>query len=67
MARSGYILDNPLVEFAIILGVLAVLAGIAFFTDLSAGLDDAVTMGAELMSLVAVLWIFGPKGPLSKN
>ncbi len=64
MVDTTDILGNPLVVFAIIMGVLSILAGISFFTDVSAGLDDAVTMGVSLFGLVTVLWLFGTKGPL---
>lgn len=59
------ILENPLVKYAIILGVIAVLAGISFFTSFSADLSAAVTTGSGLIGLVVILWLFGPKGPVS--
>jgi uncharacterized membrane protein len=62
--NTNDILNNPLVTFAIILGVLTILAGISFFTAVSAGLTSAVTMGVSLFGLVVVLWLFGSKGPL---
>lgn len=58
------ILNNPLLQYAIILGVLTILAGITFFSAVSVGLTSAVTMGVSLFGLVVVLWLFGPKGPL---
>jgi hypothetical protein len=61
------ILGNPLVKFAIILGVLIVLAGIPFFTTFSTELTAAVTTGAGLIGLVVILWLFGPAGPVSKT
>jgi len=60
------ILSNPLVKFAIILGVLGVLAGITFFDAFSTDLTAAVTTGAGLIGLVVILWLFGPSGPVSK-
>lgn len=58
------ILGNPLVKFAIILGVLMVLSGISFFSAFSAQLAAAVTTGAGLIGLVVILWLFGPDGPI---
>lgn len=64
MVGTNDIIGNKLVAFAIILGVLSLLSGISFFTDASAGLDDAVTTGVSLFGLVVVLWLFGREGPL---
>ncbi len=64
---AGDIIGNPLVKWAIIAGVLTILATITFFTDVSAGLKSAVTMIASLFGLVVVLYLFGSKGPLKGN
>ena len=58
------IMDNPIVKWAIIAGVLTILAGIAFFAAVSTGINDAVTMIASLFGLVVILFLFGKKGPL---
>jgi|WetSurMetagenome_2_1015567.scaffolds.fasta_scaffold466170_2 hypothetical protein len=63
---TNTILNNPVINFAIILGVITILAGISFFSAASAGLTSAVTMGVSLIGLVVVLWLFGPQGPLKK-
>lgn len=61
---SNDIIGNPIVKFAIILGVLTILSGITFFSAASAGLTAAVTTGVSLIGLVVVLWLFGANGPL---
>lgn len=61
------IADNPMVKWAVIAGVLTILAGIAFFTDVSAGLTDAVGLIADLFMLIVILYLFGRKGPLGGN
>jgi hypothetical protein len=63
--NTSDIINNPVISFAIILGVITILSGISFFSAASAGLTSAVTMGVSLIGLVVVLWLFGKKGPLN--
>ena len=58
-------MNNPLVKWAIIAGVLTILAGITFFSAVSAGMTSAVTLIASLFGLIVILYLFGSKGPLS--
>ena len=51
-------------KWAIIAGVLTILAGISFFAAVSAGITDAVVLIADLFGLVVILFLFGAKGPL---
>lgn len=64
MVNATDIVGNPLVQWAIIAGVLTILAGITFFAAVSTGLTDAVTLIASLFGLIVVLYLFGSKGPL---
>lgn len=57
-------MDNPLVKWAIIAGVLTILAGITFFAAVSTGMNDAVALIADLFGLIVILFLFGKKGPL---
>lgn len=59
------IISNPIVKWAIIAGVLTILAGITFFAAVTTGINDAVAMIADLFGLVVVLFLFGRKGPLN--
>lgn len=59
------IINNPIVKWAIIAGVLTILAGITFFAAVTTGINDAVAMIADLFGLVVVLFLFGKKGPLN--
>ena len=61
------IVNNPLVKWAIIAGVLAILVGIGFFAGVSAGLQDAIDLIADIFPLIAILYVFGPWGPLGKG
>ena len=63
----GDLLNNPLVKWAILAGVLTILAGITFFSAVSTGLNDAVGYIADLFGLVVILYLFGHKGPLKGN
>lgn len=52
---AGDIMSNPIVKWAIIAGVLTILATISFFAAVSTGITDAVTMIASLFGLVVIL------------
>ena len=67
MVNATDIVGNPLVQWAIIAGVLTILATISFFSAVSTGLTDAVTLIASLFGLIVVLYLFGSKGPLHGN
>ncbi len=54
-------------KWAIIAGVLTILAGITFFAAVATGMTDAVALIADLFGLVVVLYLFGRKGPLTGN
>ena len=59
------VIDNPLVKWAIIAGVVTILATITFFAAVSTGLINAVVLIASLFPLIVVLYLFGKDGPLS--
>jgi len=67
MVNTKDLIDNPLVKWAIIAGVLTILAAIPFFAAVTTGMTDAVTMIASLFGLVVVLYLFGSNGPLKGN
>jgi hypothetical protein len=67
MVNASDLIDNPIVKWAIIAGVLTILAGITFFAAVETGINDAVTLIASLFGLVVILYLFGSKGPLHGN
>lgn len=64
MVDAHDLIDNPVVKWAIIAGVLTILAGITFFAAVATGLTDAVTLIASLFGLIVILYLFGKSGPL---
>jgi len=62
-AVSG-ILENKIVQYVLVLGVLALISTLPFLSGVAAQIIAGVTMGAGFIGLAFLLWLFSSKGPM---
>ena len=64
MSAVKGILDNKIVQYVLVLGVLALIATLPFLSGIATQIVAGVAMGAGFIGFAFLLWLFSEAGPL---